>query len=435
MLRASRNNAKGESVEFVPPCFRNSLAIQGFTSKSIIGCSLGQSGHCRLHPVVTGNGGPDPGQNRDKFLQPLSPPNPFSFGGIVPAILGLSGGQSRRRRGPRSRQEVEAERNKLFNECCREIDTILADHHSQMPRAQAKAIGAIYARFSTRFQHSIGDQVRTLCEAAAKQGIHIPREFVFFDMAMAGYKDRRPGLNKLKDLLDTKSVHVLLVFSTNRLYRKTYKALQFVAEEVVERGIRCLLIKSGVDSADAKRWQMLLHVHAMVDEYVVGMYADNVRAAHEGLFDRQMICGTLTFGYVGAPIPGELTNRKKPRCRLIVDPITSKIVIDVFDWYVRDRLTIEEILRRLNADSNIPLGPKCLSGQWTRLGVRRILSNPRYRGFWSYGTTKNVWQSKGDYNRQVARDAPLRTAQNEDVGSSRVDLQACKLEYSIVSPK
>ena len=257
--------------------------------------------------------------------------------------------------------------------------------------------------------------MRTLCEAAAKQGIHIPREFVFFDMAMAGYKDRRPGLNKLRDLLDTKAVQVLLVFATNRLFRKTYKALQFVAEEVVERGIRCLLIKSGIDSADEKGWQSQLQVHAMIDELVVGMYADNVRAAHEGLFDRQMICGTLTFGYAGEPIPGEFTNRKKPRCRIIVDPITSKIVIQVFDWYVRDRLTIEEILRRLNANPDIPLGPKCLSGQWTRLGVRRILSNLRYRGSWSYGTTKNVWQSKGDYNRQVRRDEPLRTLQIEDL--------------------
>lgn len=156
--------------------------------------------------------------NRDKFFQPLFPPNPFLLGGIAPAILGLPGGQSRRRRGPRSRQDVEEQRQSLFNDCCREIDTILADHHAQLPRAQAKAIGAVYARFSTRFQHSIGDQVRTLCESAAKQGIHIPRDFVYFDMALQGYRDRRPVLNKLRELLDKKAVQVLLVFSTNRLF-------------------------------------------------------------------------------------------------------------------------------------------------------------------------------------------------------------------------
>ena len=49
-----------------------------------------------------------------------------------------------------------------------------------------------------------------------------------------------------------KAVDVLLVFSTNRLSRKIYKAMQFVEEEVVERGIRCLFVKSGVDTADAE---------------------------------------------------------------------------------------------------------------------------------------------------------------------------------------
>ena len=410
----------------MPPCFRNLLTAQGFTSKPFIRCSLGQSGYCRLHPIVIRYGGPEPGQNRDKFFQPLFPPNPFLLGGIAPAILGLPGGQ-RRRRGPRSRQEVEEQRQNLFNECCREIDAILKDHHAQMPPAQAKAIGTIYARFSTRFQHSIGDQVRTLCESAVKQAIHIPRDYVFFDMALQGYKDRRPGLNNLRELLDKKSVQVLLVFSTNRLFRKTYKALQFVAEEVVERGIRCLLIKSGVDSADAESWQRLLHFQAIMDELAVGMYADNIRAAHEGLFDRRMICGTLTFGYAGQPIPGELTNLQRPRCRIFIDPITSKIVIQVFDWYVRDRLTIEEIVWRLNANLDIPLGPKCLSGQWTRLGVRGILANPRYRGCWSYGTTKNVWQSKADYSRQVPRDEALRTSQIEEL---RIAPPTNEREYS-----
>ena len=32
-------------------------------------------------------------------------------------------------------------------------------------------------------------------------------------------------------------------------------------------------------------------------------------------------------------------------------------------------------------------------------------------------------------------EAPVALPEPQDVGSSRVDLQACKLEYSIVSPK
>src|SRR5262249_41091609 len=200
-------------------------------------------------------------------------------------------------------------RRQLYELTSREIDLIAAEFDEQIRKAEAATVGAIYARYSSRFQHSISDQVRTLYEAASKQGIRVPREHVFFDMAVRGYKEQRPGLSGLRVVLASKRIGVLLVFTTNRLFRKTFKALQFIEEEVVERGIRCLFVKTGVDSADEKRWRMLLQIHAMTDEFVVGMYADNVRAAHEGLFDQQLVCGTITYGYLAQPIPGQFTKR------------------------------------------------------------------------------------------------------------------------------
>ena len=58
-------------------------------------------------------------------------------------------------------------------------------------------------------------------------------------------------------------------------------ALQFIEEEVVGRGVRCIFAKSGVDSADGKRWRMLLNYHAGIDEFVTSMYSDNIRVAQE----------------------------------------------------------------------------------------------------------------------------------------------------------
>jgi hypothetical protein len=206
-----------------------------------------------------------------------------------------------------------------------------------------------------------------------------------------------------------------LVFTTNRLFRKTYKAVRFVEEEVVERGIRCIFVKSHVDTADEKVWRTILQFYAIMDDLTVGMYADNVRAAQEGLFDRRMVFGTITFGYMGEPIPGEFTKRSRPRCRVVIDPECGRWVKQIFEWFVRDVVGILEIAHRLNADSSIPLSPKCRNGQWTALAVRKVLTNTRYRGWWRYGVSANVWQSKKDYNRQVARPAPLRAAQFEEL--------------------
>jgi len=294
-----------------------------------------------------------------------------------------------------------------------EIDRLAAEFHALLPRDRARAIGAVYARYSSRFQHSIVDQVRGLFEAALRQGVFIPRVHVCFDLAIPGYKDRRPGLNRLRSLLAGGGVSMFLVYTTNRLFRKTYKALQFVEEEVVERGIRCLFVKSGVDSADEKRWRMLLQVHAMTDEFVVGMYSDHVRSAHEGLFEAGLVFGTITFGYRGREIPGQLTKRGRPRCLLEVDPEVATWVVRAFVWFVEHRLAIDEIARRFNNDPRVPPSPRSLSGGWSYKAIRYLLANTRYRGWWKYGTIENVWQGKKDYSRQIARPEPLKSAQWE----------------------
>jgi len=43
---------------------------------------------------------------------------------------------------------------------------------------------------------------------------------------------------------------------------------------------------------------------ASVNEFVVGMNVENIRAAHEGLLEKRLGFGTLSFGYAGEPIPG-----------------------------------------------------------------------------------------------------------------------------------
>jgi len=113
---------------------------------------------------------------------------------------------ARRRGGPRSRDEVNADRKRRFEDTWREIDELLAEAHAKLPRNRAKALGAIYARYSSRFQHSIADQVRACLEAAIREEVFIPREYLFFDLAVRGAKERRPGLVALKQVLADKAV-------------------------------------------------------------------------------------------------------------------------------------------------------------------------------------------------------------------------------------
>jgi DNA invertase Pin-like site-specific DNA recombinase len=316
---------------------------------------------------------------------------------------------------PRTLKDHAQRRQSQREQTQKEITELAARFHAQLPRDRAKAIGSIYARFSTRYQASVFDQVRTCFEDAVRRGIFVPLENIFFDLAQRGCKRDREGLLALQKCIEAKVCTVLLVLTSNRLHRKMHRALQFIDEEIVERGLRAIFVKTGVDTADVERWRLLLNCHAMMDEFVVSMYAGNVRAAHEGLFDRSLVFGTISFGYRGEPIAGEFTKQKRPRCRLVVDPEASRWVIQIFHWFVDDRLTISAIVRRLNSDPSIPLPPRCLSGAWSCRAVRLLLSNGRYRGYWEYGRTQTIWKSKKDYAKQVLRGEPLRAAQIEEL--------------------
>jgi DNA invertase Pin-like site-specific DNA recombinase len=320
-----------------------------------------------------------------------------------------------RRKGPRSRAEIEQERQALWQRTHQEIEVLAAEFHTLLPRDQAEAVGAIYARYSTRFQDSISDQVRSIFQEAVRRKIFIPAENIFFDMAVRGCKNEREGLNNLRALLSRKEVNVLLLFATNRLFRKMFRTLEFVDKVVKEWGVRCVFIKSGIDTDDKKRREMLLYANSMIDQFVVTLYADNVRAAHEGLLEKLLVFGTISFGYTGEPIPGQLTKRGRPRCRLVIDPETGKFVLLIFRWYVEDCVPIDEIARRLQADPTVPLPPRCTTEAWNHGSVRGVLTNARYRGWWEYGKTETVWLSSKDYARQVRRSEPLKEVQVEEL--------------------
>lgn len=320
-----------------------------------------------------------------------------------------------RRKIRRTRAEIQEERRRLLEKTNRDIDTIVQEFHAKLPRENAKGIGAVYARYSSRFQDSLADQIRTLFEAAYQLGIYVAREQVYFDMAVRGYQDRRPGLAALRLAIDQKQFDTFLVFATSRLFRRTYKALQFVEEQLVERGIRAIFVKSGIDTADGDKWRTTFQLFAALDEAVVRMYGAHVRAAHEGLFIRRLVCTSLPLGYTGEEVLGEVTKRKRPRRRIIVDLENGPWIEKIYGWFVNDRMGLGEIARLLNDDDNAPAPAKSLTGVWTHALVRKHLMNPSYRGFWSYGAAETKWSSDKDYAQRIPRLEPLKSGQFEEL--------------------
>ena len=120
-----------------------------------------------------------------------------------------------------------------------------------------------------------------------------------------------------------------------------YKALQFVEEEIVERGIRCVFIKSDVDTADEDRWRHMLSIHGLIDEHLSVSIVGHIHAGHEGLFRQRKVFGTIPFGFGGEEIHGEQTRRGRPSRRLVIDEDRAQWVRRIFSWFVDSNITMK----------------------------------------------------------------------------------------------
>ncbi len=340
----------------------------------------------------SGNNTPTPSSSTNDNSSPALPPPPRTL--------------------RRQRKQMKKEK---WDEEQREIDRLVLEAHSRLPRLAAKCFGVIYARYSSNFQSSLVDQVRELLEYAVEHGIFVARECVFCDAAVSGRKRNRPGLLEMKASLSQRHVKVLLVFTTNRLYRKGSALEVFVDEEVLGEKKRAVFVKNVLDTSNTAQWRWYLKMLSMIDEAACTMYAPNIRAAHGGLFRAMLVCGNITFGYMGVPIPGVFTKRNKPRQQYAINDAEAAVVRLVFHWFVNERLPIEAIVKRLNSDDKIPFPRINPEDRWTRQSVRGILENTRYRGLWRYGVTEQEWQAKQDYSKAIFRDRPLEEVQWEEL--------------------
>lgn len=247
---------------------------------------------------------------------------------------------------------------------------------------------------------------------AASHGVEVADNHIFADRGITGKTHKRAGLQALLRALDDDEIDVVIVFTTNRLFRKMYKALQFIEEEVVDRQKRCVFVRQAIDTDDAELWRPLMQVFAMLDERQVAMLAAFVHSAHEGLLLKGRVHGTITFGYWAMPVDGPETRLGKPRTAWAIHEESAAWVRRIFAWFTGSDsgeypMNCTAIAKRLNREG-APPPPRSPYGKWSAMAVKIVLCNRRYIGDWSYARSKLVWQNKAGYSKQVEREAPLR---------------------------
>jgi site-specific DNA recombinase len=231
---------------------------------------------------------------------------------------------------------------------------------------------AIYARVSTERQErqqTIDSQLAALRAWASQQGHELADEHVFRDEGLSGSRLDRPGLDALRDAVRDAAIDILAVLSPDRLARK-YAYQVLLLEEFRRAGCEVVFLHHPI--SDDPNDQLLLQIQGAIAEYERAVLSERFRRgklqkARAGCW----LAGRAPYGYRYVP------RRETVPGYLVVEETEAELVRLLYGWLVEERMTIRQMVKRLNLG---PWFPRSGPHPWSPTTVHHILAHPVYTG-------------------------------------------------------
>lgn len=229
---------------------------------------------------------------------------------------------------------------------------------------------AVYIRVSTEDQarrgYSLNEQ-RDTCEAKAVE-LGAKEIRVFADEGVSGSLLDRPGLNLLRDFIRTERAELLVVRDPDRLSRRLSHQL-LLTEEMDRLGVEMHFLD--FDWNDTPDGRLFYAIRGAIAEYEKEkirerMQRGRLQKARQG----GIPIGFNTYGYIYQRESGKL----QPH------PVESILVAEIFELFVMGDLGLNGIARELNNRGEVSHRGR----DWQRQVIRKMISNPVYKGSWSY---------------------------------------------------
>jgi site-specific DNA recombinase len=241
---------------------------------------------------------------------------------------------------------------------------------------------AMYARVSSEHQaeaRTIDSQIAALLERIAGDGYLLADEMRFIDDGYSGATLIRPGLERLRDVVVAGAIDRVYVHSPDRLARK-YAYQVLLIDEFERNGVEVAFVNRELGSSPED--QLLLQVQGMVAEYERAKIIERHRRGKR----HAAKSGSVNV-LSGAPYGYRYVNRHEGsgHARYEVIPDEARVVRQVFDWTVNERVSIAEVTRRLKNAKEITKTGKTF---WDRTSIWGMLKNPAYKGAAAFGKTR-----------------------------------------------
>ena len=248
-----------------------------------------------------------------------------------------------------------------------------------------KPIAALYARVSSQRQAdemTINSQVAALRLRLAQDGLSVPEELSILDEGYSGGTLRRPGLERLRDLIHCGGIDRLYVHSPDRLARN-YVYQMVLLEEFARHGVEVIFLNDDPQHQSAEG-NLLRQMQGMIAEYERAKILERTRrgrrfAARQG---KVSVLGHAPYGY------RYVTKQQgdgEARYEILLEE--ARHVREIFTWVALEGLSLSRAAQRLS-DQGVPT--RTGKARWRTTTIRGVLLNPAYTGAAKYGKTRQI---------------------------------------------
>ncbi len=240
---------------------------------------------------------------------------------------------------------------------------------------------ALYARVSSEQQSeakTIESQLADLRGQIAARNLTLATEQEFIDDGYSGATLIRPALERLRDVAAAGGIDQLYVHCPDRLARN-YAHQVLLLEEFIRSGVEVIFFNREVGQTPED--QLLLQVQGMIAEYERAKIMERSRRGkrHGAQVGNVSVLSCAPYGY---RYVNKQDGAGEARFEILLEE--ARVVRQVFSWVGRDRCTIGEVRRRLEAAREQTRTGKTV---WDRATIGGMLNNPAYKGEAAFGKT------------------------------------------------
>jgi len=225
---------------------------------------------------------------------------------------------------------------------------------------------------------TIESQLVDLRGQIAARNVTLACEQEFIDDGYSGATLIRPALERLRDVAAAGGIDQLYVHCPDRLARN-YAHQVLLLEEFLRAGVEVIFFNREVGQTPED--QLLLQVQGMIAEYERAKIMERSRRGkrHGAQVGKVSVLSCAPYGY---RYVNKQDGAGEARFEILLEE--ARVVRQVFSWVGRDRCTIGEVRRRLEAAREHTRTGKTV---WDRATIGGMLNNPAYKGEAAFGKT------------------------------------------------